>query len=203
MLTGESKPVRPAAGGDVHAGTYVVEGHGAVLVTATGARTRLAEIAAVTEHAARPHSPLANQLNQVVKLIAGIAVGVGVLFFGVSLLLGLELSDGFLFAIGAASGALFAAVVLGQLANAYACRSETRWVGRVGVTGNRLLTYAVGFELVMLAVFLFLPPLPELLGGHAPSALGWGMALLAAPAVLIADGAQKALRARASTRPHR
>ncbi|MFI7680091.1 cation-translocating P-type ATPase [Actinophytocola sp. NPDC049390] len=100
MLTGESKPVRPAAGGDVHAGTYVVEGHGAVVATATGSRTRLAEIAAATEHAARPHSPLANQLNRVVKTIAGIAVGVGVLFFGVSLLLGLELSEGFLFAIG-------------------------------------------------------------------------------------------------------
>ncbi|WP_459723263.1 cation-translocating P-type ATPase [Actinophytocola sp. KF-1] len=100
MLTGESKPVRPAAGGDVHAGTYVVEGHGAVVATATGARTRLAEIASVTEHAARPHSPLAVQLNRVVKTIAGIAVGVGVLFFGISLLLGLELSEGFLFAIG-------------------------------------------------------------------------------------------------------
>ena len=107
-----------------------------------------------------------------------------------------------------ASGALFAAVVLGQLANAYACRSETRWIGRVGVTGNRLLTYAVGFELAMLAVFLFVPPLPGLLGGHGPSALGWGMALLAVPAVLTADAVQKALRARErvhgnGTREHR
>ena len=106
-------------------------------------------------------------------------------------------------ALATASGTLFAAVVLGQLANAYACRSESRWVGRVGVTGNRLLTYAVGFELAMLAVFLLVPPLPDLLGGHAPSALGWGMALLAVPAVLIADAVQKALRARANGRPHR
>ena len=103
-------------------------------------------------------------------------------------------------AIGTASGALFAAVVLGQLANAYACRSESRWVGRVGVTGNRLLTYAVVFELAMLAVFLFVPPMPELLGGHSPSALGWGMALLAVPAVIVADAAQKTLRASARSR---
>lgn len=97
MLTGESKPVRPTT---VHAGTYVVEGHGAVLVAATGAHTRLAEIAAVTEHAARPRSPLAHQLNRVVKTVGGIAVGVGVSFFGVALLLGLHPGEGFLFAIG-------------------------------------------------------------------------------------------------------
>lgn len=100
MLTGESKPVRPTEGAVVHAGTYVVEGHGAAMVTATGARTRLAEIASVTEHAARPRSPLATQLHRVVKTVAAIAVGVGVLFFGVALLLGLQPSEGFLFAIG-------------------------------------------------------------------------------------------------------
>jgi magnesium-transporting ATPase (P-type) len=62
-------------------------------------------------------------------------------------------------AVAAASGALFAAVVFGQLANAYACRSENRWIGRVGLAGNRLLTWAVGFELVMLAVFRTVLPL--------------------------------------------
>jgi len=98
--------------------------------------------------------------------------------------------------LATASGTLFAAVVLGQLANAYACRSESRWLGRVGLTGNRLLTYAVGFELVMLAAFLLAPPLPELLGGHLPTALGWGMAVLTAPAVILADAVHKGLRAR-------
>ena len=98
--------------------------------------------------------------------------------------------------VATASGALFAAVVFGQLANAYACRSETRWIGRVGLTGNRLLTYAVGFEIGMLAVFLLVPPLPRLLGGHVPTLLGWSMALLAIPAVLLADGVHKGLRAR-------
>jgi magnesium-transporting ATPase (P-type) len=98
--------------------------------------------------------------------------------------------------VATASGALFAAVVFGQLANAYACRSESRWIGRVGLTGNRLLTYAVGFELVMLAVFLLVPPMPELLGGLVPPWLGWGMALLTVPAVLLTDSVHKGLRAR-------
>jgi magnesium-transporting ATPase (P-type) len=99
-------------------------------------------------------------------------------------------------ASAAASGALFAAVVFGQLANAYACRSETRWIGRVGLSGNRLLTWAVGFELVMLAVFLTVPPLPDLLGGQAPTWVGWSLALLTVPVLLLADAVHKGLRAR-------
>jgi magnesium-transporting ATPase (P-type) len=100
MLTGESEPVRPEPDGPVLAGTYVVEGQGEAVVTAVGARTRLAGISAVTENASRPRSPLAGQLHQVVKVIALIAVAVGVLFFGLALLLGLGSGQGFLFAIG-------------------------------------------------------------------------------------------------------
>ncbi|PXY19015.1 cation-translocating P-type ATPase [Prauserella muralis] len=97
-----------------------------------------------------------------------------------------------------ASGTAFATIVLAQLANAFACRSESRWIGRVGVRGNPLLLYAVVFELGMLAAFLLLPPLPELLGGSLPSVLGWALACVAIPAVLLADTLHKALRSRLS-----
>ncbi|GAB2817645.1 cation-translocating P-type ATPase [Lentzea nigeriaca] len=107
--------------------------------------------------------------------------------------------------LATASGTAFAAIVLGQLANAYACRSATRPVWSVGLRGNRLLVWAVAFELAVLAAFLFVPPLPRLLGGSAPSALGWGLALAAVPAVVVADGVAKAFLARKlhRTRPER
>lgn len=95
-----------------------------------------------------------------------------------------------------ASGTAFTAIVLGQLANAFACRSESRWVGRVGLRGNPLLLYAVGFELAVLWVFLLVPPLPELLGGTLPGPLGWALAAVAIPAVWLADTVHKALRHR-------
>jgi magnesium-transporting ATPase (P-type) len=98
--------------------------------------------------------------------------------------------------LATASGTAFTAIVLGQLANAFACRSESSWIGRVGLTGNRLLLYAVAFEVAMLATFLLVPPLPRLLGGSTPSALGWTLAALAVPVVWFADAADKALRAR-------
>ena len=98
--------------------------------------------------------------------------------------------------LAAASGTAFAAIVLGQLANAFACRSESRWIGRIGVRGNPLLWYAIGFELVMLAVFLLVPPLPGLLGGALPGPLGWALATMTVPTVWLADTVHKTVRAR-------
>jgi magnesium-transporting ATPase (P-type) len=95
--------------------------------------------------------------------------------------------------LAAASGAAFAAVVLGQLANAFACRSESRWVGRVGWRGNPLLIGAVLTELALLGVFLAVPPIARLLEQGVPTALGWALALCAVPAVLLADAVHKGL----------
>jgi magnesium-transporting ATPase (P-type) len=95
-----------------------------------------------------------------------------------------------------ASGTAFAAVVLGQLANAFACRSETRWVGRQGWRTNPLLVVAVAVEAMVLLAFIGLPPLADLLGGSWPNALGWAAALAAVPAVVLADALHKGFRAR-------
>jgi magnesium-transporting ATPase (P-type) len=96
--------------------------------------------------------------------------------------------------LAVASGTAFTAVVLGQLANAFACRSQSRWVGALSWRANPLLLWAVSSELVILAVFLFVPPLAELLGGQPPNLTGWLLAAAAVPAVLLADAVHKAVR---------
>jgi magnesium-transporting ATPase (P-type) len=102
--------------------------------------------------------------------------------------------------LAAASGAAFAAVVLGQLGNAFACRSETRWAGALRMTGNPMLLWAVAVEIVLLIVFLA-PPLAGLLGGSSPPLAGWAVVLAAPVAVVLADAAAKAVRARGGTVP--
>ena len=102
-----------------------------------------------------------------------------------------------------ASGAAFTAVVVGQMANAFACRSTTRWPGRLGWTSNRLLLWAVAFEVLLAAAFVGFPPLAGLLGQAPPPAAGWLIVVLAAPAVLTADSVSKAaLRRRGRRRFH-
>jgi magnesium-transporting ATPase (P-type) len=98
----------------------------------------------------------------------------------------------------AASGAAFAAVVIGQAANAFACRSTTRSPGALGWASNRFLVISVGVELALLGLLLFLPPLANVLGHLPPPPAGWLVAGLAAPAVLAADALHK--RARQSSR---
>jgi magnesium-transporting ATPase (P-type) len=97
-------------------------------------------------------------------------------------------------ALLAASGATFATVVLGQMANAFACRSATQPAWRITWSSNRFLTLAVGIEIVALAVALFWTPLASMLGQSAPPAAGWVVALSAVPAVIAADAAFKRVR---------
>ena len=100
MLTGESAPVRADEGARAFAGTFVTTGEGAGAVVATGAHTRLAEIAALTAGVERPPSPLAGELSRVVRVVAAMALGVGLAFFGCALLFDMPARDGFLFAVG-------------------------------------------------------------------------------------------------------
>ncbi|HEY7628711.1 MAG TPA: cation-transporting P-type ATPase, partial [Ilumatobacteraceae bacterium] len=99
-LTGESLPVVLGRDAQAFAGTYVTSGEADGVVTATGARTQLAGIAQMTTSAKRPRTPLAHELNRIVRVIATIAVAVGVAFFVLSLLIGSPARDGFLFAVG-------------------------------------------------------------------------------------------------------
>jgi magnesium-transporting ATPase (P-type) len=99
-LTGESVPAHPRAGDAVHAGCYVVEGEARATVTATGSRTRLASIAELTGSQRPSPTPLRRELDRVSRLIAAVAVTVGVGFFAIAVLLGTSPSDGFLFAVG-------------------------------------------------------------------------------------------------------
>jgi len=100
MLTGESMPAALQEGDTVFAGTFAVEGEAVGIVTAIGRSTRLAQIAQITSAAQRPISPLTIELNRVVRTVALIALIVGGLFLIIALLVGIRLSDAFLFALG-------------------------------------------------------------------------------------------------------
>jgi magnesium-transporting ATPase (P-type) len=96
--------------------------------------------------------------------------------------------------LATASGTAFAAIALGQMATAFACRSTTHPVWRMDPRGNPLVVYAVAAQAVLLAAFLGVPGLAALLGGTWPSWQGWILAAVAVPAVVIADATAKHFR---------
>nr|WP_234815216.1 cation-transporting P-type ATPase [Mycolicibacterium duvalii] len=98
-MTGESVPERPGVADAVYAGCFVVEGEALVVVTATGDHTRLAGIAGLTSERQLP-TPLRRELTRASRVIAGAALGVGAVFFAFSVIFGMPVAQGFLFAIG-------------------------------------------------------------------------------------------------------
>jgi magnesium-transporting ATPase (P-type) len=95
----------------------------------------------------------------------------------------------------AASGAAFMTVVFGQAANAFACRSSTRWPGALGWTTNRLLIPGIAVGLAFSFAVLLVPAFALVLGHASPPLAGWIVALLSAPLVLGVDAVDKRVRA--------
>jgi magnesium-transporting ATPase (P-type) len=101
---------------------------------------------------------------------------------------------------GTLSAVVFASIVLMQMANAYACRSNPASLFAIGPFSNRLLNYAVGAEAVALMAFIYLPGLYHLLGGVPLTPGQWVVPLLTPFLLLGAEEARKAIvrrRARA------
>ncbi|MFB0834447.1 cation-translocating P-type ATPase [Arthrobacter halodurans] len=98
--------------------------------------------------------------------------------------------------LAAASGTAFTAVVLGQLANAVACRSASRPFWRLRWNSNPRLVAAVVAEVALLGVFLFAAPVADLLGHAPPPPAGLAVAALVIPGLLLADAVHKDLRRR-------
>ena len=112
-LTGESLSVtRTATGkpteGDlleaediIFSGTACTEGEATALVFATGMRTEIGRIAALSEQVPDVASPLEDQVRKVAWLIAAVAVGTGLAFMPIAMVgAGLPFSGAALFAIG-------------------------------------------------------------------------------------------------------
>jgi magnesium-transporting ATPase (P-type) len=93
-----------------------------------------------------------------------------------------------------ASGAAWAAVVLGQVANTFACRSRSQPAWRVPVRTNPLIPVAVSVEIAILVALIWIGPAASLLGHAPPTSAGWVVALSAPAVLIIADAFDKWLR---------
>lgn len=110
-LTGESVPqVRTSAAcnaGDLLqaqnillAGTALVSGEARALVFATGTKTLFGQIAHLTQSVNLSASPLLNEIRRLSRLIAVLAMVLGVVFFFIGRVMGLSFWENIIFAIG-------------------------------------------------------------------------------------------------------
>ena len=114
VLTGESLPVprisEPVTAANIHAseasnlvfaGSTVAAGRGLAVVYATGTHTEFGQVAHLTANVKREASTLEVQISRVVHIITIIALSMGVVIFLLTkLLVGMQLKESFIFAIG-------------------------------------------------------------------------------------------------------
>jgi len=110
-VTGESRPqardVEPSVEENLEhsrntllAGTSIVSGEGRAVVFATGMHTEFGKIAHLTQTAVPTVSPLQLEIVRLSRLIAVLALTLGVVFFFIGRGMGLSFWDNFIFAIG-------------------------------------------------------------------------------------------------------
>ncbi len=113
-LNGESIPARRTAEASVRtdhtlterpnlvfAGTAVAAGTGKAVVFATGMNTEFGKIARLTQSVGEGLSPLQKEVNRLTQIVTVMAVGIGVVFFILSVaVVRRPLSVGFVFAVG-------------------------------------------------------------------------------------------------------
>ena len=82
------------------AGTSIVSGEAKAVVFATGTRTEFGKIAHLAQTSGAAVSPLRRQLGYLSRLIAFLAVGIGLVFFAVGAAIEVPFWQDFIFSIG-------------------------------------------------------------------------------------------------------
>jgi sodium/potassium-transporting ATPase subunit alpha len=95
----------------------------------------------------------------------------------------------------------FAAIVIAQVANVFACRSERISVFRLGFLGNPFILWGIAVELALLALIVYTPP-GNLVFGTEPLPLwSWGPLVLGAVGLLLAEELRKMAVSRKAAHP--
>ncbi|MEW5800954.1 MAG: HAD-IC family P-type ATPase [bacterium] len=78
---------------------------------------------------------------------------------------------------------IFAGIVVIQIANVFACRSEKYSIFKIGFSTNKLILWGIIFEVIFIAALVYIPPLQRIFNTTALTWNDWG--LLAAFMVII------------------
>ncbi len=92
-----------------------------------------------------------------------------------------------------ASTIVFLGIVIMQIGNAFACRTERVSVFSIGLFSNRFLLYGIAFEVVFAALLIYVPALHGLFGTGSVPLVWWAYFLAFVPVVFMAEEARKAI----------
>jgi magnesium-transporting ATPase (P-type) len=86
---------------------------------------------------------------------------------------------------------VFAGIVIMQIANIFACRSETKSAFRIGFFNNKLIVAGIIFELIFTICLIYLPFFQRIFNTSALSATDWILLILLMLFVFFAEEGRK------------
>ena len=87
---------------------------------------------------------------------------------------------------------VFLGIVIMQVANVFACRTERASVFRVGFFSNRMVFAGIAFELIFAALIIYVPFLQRIFGTAPVGIENWLLLFAFTPFVFLAEEARKA-----------
>ncbi len=90
-----------------------------------------------------------------------------------------------------ATTACFTTIVATQIGNGFACRTERESIFKVGFFTNRFYLWGILSEILVMFLFLYVPPFPALFGFEPVPWEIWLFMLAVMPACLVADEIRK------------
>jgi sodium/potassium-transporting ATPase subunit alpha len=93
----------------------------------------------------------------------------------------------------------FAAIVMAQVANVFACRSERVSAFRLGFFSNPFILGGIAVELALLLLLVYTPLGHLILGTESLPAWAWGPLILGAAGLLLAEELRKFIASRSGT----
>lgn len=94
-----------------------------------------------------------------------------------------------------------AGIVACQVGNAFACRSDSESIWRLGFTTNRVLLGAIVAEVCLLLILIYVLPLRTMFGLAPLAPIHWLLLLAFGPLLLLFEEGRKALRRRVGVGP--
>jgi len=95
-----------------------------------------------------------------------------------------------------ASTIVFLGIVLMQVGNAFACRTERASAFTIGLFSNRLLLWGIAFELVFAAALIYVPFLQKVFRTGPVGAEWWAYLIAFVPVIFLAEELRKAIQRR-------
>ncbi len=95
-----------------------------------------------------------------------------------------------------ATAVVFLGIVILQIGNAFACRTERASAFSRGLLGNRLLLAGIGFELLLAACLIYVPILQPVFGTGPLGARWWLLLFACVPPVFLLEEGRKLLARR-------